>query len=62
MKKITKEEVWVDTNGVKHYNRVEKLVSDDEYDYRKYCETTHRTSLGRIFDAYRDYINSMRFD
>lgn len=62
MKKITKEEAWVDTNGAKYYRRVEKLVSDYEYDCRKYCQTTHRTSFGRIFDAYRDYIDSMRFD
>lgn len=62
MKKITKEEVWIDSDGTKHYYRVEKLVSDKEYDARKYSETTHRTSLERIFDAYRDYADSMRFD
>lgn len=58
MKKIIKEEFHVDSDGTKHYYRVEKLVSDDEYNYRKYCETTHRTNLDRIFDSYRDYCES----
>ena len=62
MKKIIKEEVWVDRDGTKHYYRVEKLVSDDEYYARYYCETTHRTSLDRIFDSYRDYCESERWD
>ena len=62
MKKIIKEEVHVDSDGTKHYYRVEKIVSDDEYDSRKYCETTHRTNLDRIFDSYRDYCESKHWD
>ena len=55
MKKIITEEVHVDKDGTKHYYRVEKLVSDDEYYCRKYCESMHRTSFDKIFDSYRDY-------
>ena len=62
MKKIITEEVHVDKNGTKHYYRVEKLVSDDEYYYRKYCESMHRTSFDKIFDSYRDYCESKNWD
>lgn len=62
MKKIIKEEVRVDRDGTKHYYRVEKLVSDDEYYARKYCDYMPRTNLDRIFDSYRDYKESMRWD
>lgn len=62
MKKIIKEEVRVDRDGTKHYYRVEKLVSDDEYYTRKYCDYMPHTNLDRIFDSYRDYKESMRWD
>lgn len=62
MKKIIKEEVWVDRDGTKHYYRVEKLVSDDEYYTRKYCEAYPQSSLRRIFDSYQDYCESKRWD
>ena len=62
MKKIITEEVHVDKDGTKHYYRVEKLVSDDEFFTRKYSETTPRSSLEKIFDAYRDYCESKHWD
>lgn len=62
MRKIIKEEVRVDRDGTKHYYRVEKIVSDDEYDYRKYYESTHCTSFDKIFDSYRDYCESKNWD
>ena len=62
MKKIITEEVHVDKDGTKHYYRVEKLVSDDEYYCRKYCESMHRTSFDNIFDSYRDYCESKNWD
>lgn len=62
MKKIIKEEVWVDRDGTKHYYRVEKLVSDDEYYTRKYCDYMPRTNFDRIFDSYRDYKETMIWD
>lgn len=62
MKKITTEESWVDRYGAKHYYRVEKLVSNDEYDYRKYCEATPRASFDQIFDSYRDYMETKHWD
>lgn len=62
MKKIIKEEFWVDSDGTKHYYRVEKLVSDNEYYTRKYCETYPQTSLRKIFDSYRDYKESNNWD
>lgn len=62
MKRITTEEFWVDEDGKKHYYRVEKLVSDDEYYTRKYCDCMHCTSLDKIFDSYRDYKETMRWD
>lgn len=52
MKKIIKEEVWIDRDGTKHYYRVEKLVSDDEYYTRKYCEAYPQSSFRKIFDSY----------
>ena len=62
MKKIITEEVHVDKDGTKHYYRVEKLVSDDEYYYRKYYETTPHGNMDKIFEAYRDYCESRRWD
>ena len=62
MKKVIKTECWVDSDGTKHYYRVEKLVSDDEYDCLKYCEDIQRPSFDRIFDSYRDYCESKHWD
>ena len=62
MKKIITEEFWVYSDGAKHYHLVEKLVSDDEYYYRKYYETTPHGNMDKIFEAYRDYCESRRWD
>lgn len=62
MKLITKEKVWTDSEGAKHYYREETLVSDDEYYYRKYSEVYPRSSLRRIFEAIDDYRDSKRWD
>ena len=62
MKKIIKEEFWVDSDGARHYYRVEKLVSDNEYYTRKYFDAYPQTNLRRIFDSYRDYKESNNWD
>ena len=54
MKKVIKEKSWTDSDGVKHYYQAEELVSDDEFFTRKYSETTHRSGLSNVFDAYHD--------
>lgn len=59
MKKITKEKVWIDDNGNKCYSREETLVSDDEYYTRKYYNAMPHENMDKIFEAYRDYIDSM---
>lgn len=62
MKLITKEKVWTDSEGAKHYYREETLVSDDEYFTRKYSEAYPRSSLRKIFDSYHDYKESREWD
>ena len=62
MKLVVKEKSWTDSDGVKHYYRTKELVSDDEFFTRKYSETTPRSSLEKIFDAYRDYCESNHWD
>lgn len=62
MKKVIKEKSWTDSDGVKHYYQAEELVSDDEFFTRKYSETTHRSSLEKIFDTYHDYCESRQWD
>ena len=62
MKLVIKEKSWTDSDGVKHYYRAEELVSDDEFFTRKYSETTPRSSLEKIFDAYHDYCESRSWD
>ena len=62
MKEITKEEVWIDWNGVKHYSPVKVLVSDNEYYTRKYYESGHHSSFDKIFEAFEDYVDSKDWD
>ena len=62
MKKVIKEKSWTDSDGVKHYYQAEELVSDDEFFTRKYSETTRRSSLDNVFDAYHDYCESRQWD
>lgn len=62
MKKITVEEVHRDRHGNKCYSRVEKIVSDDEYYSRKYYDSMPHEKLNDIFDAYKEFIDSMNWD
>ena len=62
MKCIVKEKLWIDCYGRKRYTYEKVLVSDDEYYTRKYSETTPHESMDKIFETYRDYVDSMRWD
>lgn len=62
MKKTIKEEFRIDRKGNTCYSREETLVSDDEYYTRKYYDTMPHENMNKIFEAYRDYIDSMEWD
>ena len=57
-----KEKAWKGAAGVKYHDRTEELVIEDGFFTRKYSETTPRSSLEKIFDAYHDYCESRQWD